>query len=206
MEKKHVTIWVFSCCLYSDSKNCFHANPDCGAQSTPSDTVGISLSLGGVINSTYSWLLKCLHRSCDFFHTPCRYDYVKTAIPWKGFFTFHAGHSGETIAKQTGISTSSGHQQGQLGILWICHTWEPWTYCAEWFLHCSFCQELVVSPLYSTIWETFLSTFLALYDQSLVLLCGMVIYHIKYTAQHVMKQRSPSIKLASTISILPHLG
>ena len=38
--------------LYSDSKNPFHTNPNCGALRAPPNSVGIPLSFGGVINST----------------------------------------------------------------------------------------------------------------------------------------------------------
>ena len=41
---------------YSDSKNPFHTNLNGGARSAPPNTVGIALSFGGVINSTYPWL------------------------------------------------------------------------------------------------------------------------------------------------------
>ena len=42
--------------VYSDSKNPFHTNLNGGAHSAPPNTVGIALSFGGVINSTYPWL------------------------------------------------------------------------------------------------------------------------------------------------------
>ena len=45
-----------SSCNYSDSKNPFHTNLNGGARSAPPNTVGIALSFGGVINSTYPWL------------------------------------------------------------------------------------------------------------------------------------------------------
>ena len=41
---------------YSDSKNPFHTNLNSGARSAPPNTVGITLSLGGVKNRKYSWL------------------------------------------------------------------------------------------------------------------------------------------------------
>ena len=41
---------------YSDSKNPFHTNLNGGALRAPPNTVGIALSFGGVINSTYPWL------------------------------------------------------------------------------------------------------------------------------------------------------
>ena len=41
---------------YSDSKNPFHTNLNGGARSAPPNTVGITLSLGGVKNRKYSWL------------------------------------------------------------------------------------------------------------------------------------------------------
>ena len=42
--------------IYSDSKNPFHTNLNGGARSTPPNTVGITLNLGGVKNRKYSWL------------------------------------------------------------------------------------------------------------------------------------------------------
>ena len=42
--------------VYSDSKNPFHTNLNGGARSAPPNTVGITLSLGGVKNRNYSWL------------------------------------------------------------------------------------------------------------------------------------------------------
>ena len=44
---------------YSDSKNPFHANPKCGVRSALPYSVGILLSFGGVIHSTYHWLQYC---------------------------------------------------------------------------------------------------------------------------------------------------
>ena len=41
---------------YSDSKNPFHTNLNSGALRAPPNTVGITLSLGGVKNRIYSWL------------------------------------------------------------------------------------------------------------------------------------------------------
>ena len=50
-------IGYLSC--YSDSKNPFHTNPNCGVHSAPPNSVGIPLSFGGVRNSTYPWLQHC---------------------------------------------------------------------------------------------------------------------------------------------------
>ena len=44
---------------YSDSKNPFHTTPKCGVRSAPPYSVGIPLSFGGVIQSTYPWLQDC---------------------------------------------------------------------------------------------------------------------------------------------------
>ena len=44
---------------YSDSKNPFHTNPKCGVRSAPPYSMGILLSFGGVIRSTYPWLHDC---------------------------------------------------------------------------------------------------------------------------------------------------
>ena len=55
--------WETRCMLkflsYSDSKNPFHTNPKCGVRSAPPYSVGILLSFGGVIHSTYPWLQEC---------------------------------------------------------------------------------------------------------------------------------------------------
>ena len=42
--------------LYSDSKNPFHTNPKYSVRSVPPYRVGITLSFGGFIHSTYPWL------------------------------------------------------------------------------------------------------------------------------------------------------
>ena len=44
---------------YSDFKNSFHTNPNCGVLRAPPNSVGIPLSFGGVIYSTYPWLQYC---------------------------------------------------------------------------------------------------------------------------------------------------
>ena len=41
---------------YSDSKNPFHTDPKCGVRGAPPYSMGIPLSFGGVIHSTYTWL------------------------------------------------------------------------------------------------------------------------------------------------------
>ena len=45
--------------IYSDSKNPFHTNPKCGVRSALPYRMGILLSFGGVIHSTYPWLQDC---------------------------------------------------------------------------------------------------------------------------------------------------
>ena len=49
-------VWVT---LYSDSKNPFHTNPKCGMRSALPYSLGILLSCGGAIRSTYPWLQDC---------------------------------------------------------------------------------------------------------------------------------------------------
>ena len=73
---------------YSDSKNPFHTNPKCSLRSAPPYNVGILLSFGGVIHSTYPWL-----QDCSVGHviwaTGCREMInLKQQYNGKGFFTF----------------------------------------------------------------------------------------------------------------------
>ena len=51
--KCHVTL------MYSDSKNPFYTNPKCGVRGALPYSVGIPVSFGGVIHSTYPWLQYC---------------------------------------------------------------------------------------------------------------------------------------------------
>ena len=44
---------------YSDFKNPFHTNPKCSVRGALHYSVGIPLSFGGVIHSTYPWLQDC---------------------------------------------------------------------------------------------------------------------------------------------------
>ena len=44
---------------YSDLKNPFHTNPKYSVRSVPPYSVGVTLSFGGVIHSTYPWLQDC---------------------------------------------------------------------------------------------------------------------------------------------------
>ena len=73
---------------YSDSKNLFYTNPKCGVRSVPPYSVGIPLSFGGVIYSSFPWL-----QDCSLGHviwaTGCR-DMInlKQQYHGKGFFTF----------------------------------------------------------------------------------------------------------------------
>ena len=74
--------------IYSDSKNPFHTNPKWGVSSALPYSVGILLSFGGVIHSTYPQL-----RDCSLGHviwaTGCR-DMINLIQQYhgKGFFTF----------------------------------------------------------------------------------------------------------------------
>ena len=73
---------------YSDSKNPFHTNPKCGVRSALPYSMGILLSLGRVIHSTYPWL-----QDCSLAHviwaTGCR-DMInlKQQYHGKGFLIF----------------------------------------------------------------------------------------------------------------------
>ena len=51
--------WTPLIVKYSNFKNPFHTNPNCGVHSTPPVTVGILLSFGRGINSIYPWLPHC---------------------------------------------------------------------------------------------------------------------------------------------------
>ena len=52
----HLRVTMGGMFPYSDSKNPFHTNPKCSVGSAPPYSMGIPLSLGGVIYSTYPWL------------------------------------------------------------------------------------------------------------------------------------------------------
>ena len=75
-------------CIYSDSKNPFHTNPKCGVRSAPPYNMGIPLSFGGVIHSTYPWL-QDFSLGHVIWATGCR-DMInfKQQYHGKGFFTF----------------------------------------------------------------------------------------------------------------------
>ena len=45
--------------FYSDSKNPFHTNPKCSVRGALPYSMGILLSLGRVIHSTYPWIQDC---------------------------------------------------------------------------------------------------------------------------------------------------
>ena len=73
---------------YSDSKNPFHTNPKCSVRSAPPYSVGIPLSFGGAIHSTYPWL-QDFSLGHVIWATGCR-DMInlKQQYHGKGFFTF----------------------------------------------------------------------------------------------------------------------
>ena len=74
--------------MYSDSKNPFHTNPKCSVRSAPPYSMGIMLSFGGGIHSTYSWL-QDFSLGHVIWATGCR-DMInlKQQYHGKGFFTF----------------------------------------------------------------------------------------------------------------------